>query len=117
MAKKHVSRAYRDVERVIKLAWIASLLRLSPSSSLLYVSLRLVKLKVVYTVLEFGRDHDECHFAADFAKVVCATQNAETRLGPDLGQRGDAAKNNLALLLKHCGYKTLEECGLYFRRL
>ena len=54
-------------------------------------------------VLECGREHDERRFAARFAKVLCAAQNAELRHNPGLGQRGDASKNELTLLVKHCG--------------
>jgi hypothetical protein len=59
---------------------------------------------------ELGRGHDDRHIAAGFAKIVCATQNAEMRHGPDLGQRGDTSKNELSLGKHRCD-KALYACG------
>src|SRR4029453_8023742 len=58
-------------------------------------------------VLEFGRDHDGRHITASCAKVVCATQNAKLRYGPNLRHRGDPSKNELSLG-KHGGEQALD---------
>jgi hypothetical protein len=52
--------------------------------------------------------HDEYPFAPGFAKVARATQNAELRRGPDLGQWGNTPQDDLPLG-KHRGAEALHE--------
>ena len=70
-----------------------------------FAHLRLLNLE--HGVLEFVRDDGERHFAACFAKGVCASQNGESRCASGRWQRGDAPKDDLPLVIKGRREETL----------
>jgi len=67
-----------------------------------------IKLNVERGILEVGSEHDEGHFAAGCAKVVCAAKNAETPHDSGLRKWGRASKSDLSIGEYRC-YDTLYE--------
>jgi hypothetical protein len=64
-------------------------------------------LNVERGVFEHGREDDERHFATGCAKVARTAKNSEMTDCSDHGKRGDASKNDLSFVVKHCCDKAL----------